>query len=152
MSGTIHTTSAKPRTQIIWGQWSVDGQNYSGRRIDVDTLCHLEWIDDAPPSVTEGAIEALNTKKLTPWEQEFVGQLGKCLTMGWDISEKRLVVWNKICSKHKLYAKDVSGSESATPQPNPVKSRGNLNAPSVSDGLGTYSPTTVTDSLDEIPF
>ena len=155
MAATISTTSPKPRTQVIWGTWNVDGTTYSGRRIDVDTLCHLEWIDTTPPAVSEASVSFVNTKPLTDWEREFVATIANCLARGWDVSEKRLAVWNKICLKHKVTDKEVSPSgESQSDVASPVyaKSRGGLSTSSVSDGLGTYSPTTATDPLDEIPF
>ena len=155
MAATISTTSPKPRTQVIWGTWNVDGVTYSGRRIDVDSLCHLEWIDTTPPAVSEASVEYLNTKPLTAWEKEFVGTIANCLMRGWDVSEKRLAVWNKICLKHQVTDKDVSSSAaslSGVQSPAYAKSRGTMSTSSVSDGSGTYSQTTVTDPLDEIPF
>lgn len=154
MTGTIHTTSPKPRTQIIYGTWEVDGQTFKGRRIDVDTLCHLEWIDETPPEVSEAAIDFILLKPVTQWEREFIGQLATCLVKGWTISEKRYAVWNKICNKHKVTAKDVGqtivSDASATPSVSHGKERGSI-TPSEPSYSGTQFGTHAL-SEDELPF
>lgn len=155
MTGVINTTSPKPRTQVIYGTWEVDGQTYKGRRIDVDTLCHLEWIDETPPSVTEASIDYLLLKPLTRWEYDFINQLATCLVKGWQISDKRLAVWHKICLKLKVTAKDVGETVVSDASGSPMshgKERGGLSSQSESLPSTTSSVTPLPDGVDELPF
>lgn len=155
MTGVINTTSPKPRTQVIYGTWEVDGQTYKGRRIDVDTLCHLEWIDETPPSVTEASIDYLLLKPVTQWERDFIGQLATCLVKGWQISDKRLAVWHKICLKHKVTAKDVGETVVSDASGSPMshgKERGGLSSENGSPYSMTSSATPLPEGVDELPF